>query len=60
MFAVLFVLISTVLLSVIIHFLFKGSDIVLDVFIALLLSLCLFLPAGNHFLHFFDIRRFKY
>ena len=42
MFAVLFVLINTVLLSVIIHFLFKGSDIVLDVFIALLLSLCLF------------------
>ena len=58
MFALLFVLINTVLLSVIIHFLFKGSDIVLDVFIALLLSLCLFLPVGNHFLHFFDIKRF--
>lgn len=58
MFAVLFVLISTMLLSVIIHFLFKGSEIVLDVIIALLLSLCLFLPIGNHFLHFFTIKRF--
>ncbi len=58
MFAVLFVLISTMLLSVIIHFLFKGSEIVLDVIIALLLSLCLFLPVGNHFLHFFTIKRF--
>lgn len=58
MFAVLFVFISTMLLSVIIHFLFKGSEIVLDVIIALLLSLCLFLPVGNHFLHFFTIKRF--
>lgn len=58
MFDVLFVLISTMLLSVIIHFLFKGSEIVLDVIIALLLSLCLFLPVGNHFLHFFTIKRF--
>ena len=58
MFAVLFVLISTMLLSVIIHFLFKGSEIVLDVIIALLLSLCLFLSVGNHFLHFFTIKRF--
>lgn len=58
MFAVLFVLISTMLLSVIIHFLFKGSEIVLDIIIALLLSLCLFLPVGNHFLHFFTIKRF--
>ena len=58
MFAILFVLISTVLLSVIIYFLFKGSEIVLDIIIALLLSLCLFLPVGNHFLHFFTIKRF--
>lgn len=58
MFAVLFVLISTMLLFVIIHFLFKGSEIVLDIIIALLLSLCLFLPVGNHFLHFFTIKRF--
>ena len=58
MFAVLFVLISTMLLFVIIHFLFKGSEIVLDIIIALSLSLCLFLPVGNHFLHFFTIKRF--
>lgn len=58
MFAVLFVLISTMLLFAIIHFLFKGSEIVLDIIIALLLSLCLFLPVGNHFLHFFTIKRF--
>lgn len=58
MFAILFVLISTVLLFVIIYFLFKGSEIVLDIIIALLLSLCLFLPVGNHFLHFFTIKRF--
>lgn len=58
MFAILFVLISTMLLFVIIHFLFKGSEIVLDIIIALLLSLCLFLPVGNHFLHFFTIKRF--
>ena len=58
MFAILFVLISTVLLSVIIYFLFKGSEIVLDIIIALLLSLCLILPVGNHFLHFFTIKRF--
>ena len=50
MFAILFVLISTMLLFVIIHFLFKGSEIVLDIIIALLLSLCLFLPVVNHFL----------
>lgn len=58
MLAVFFVLISTMLLFVTIHFLFKGSEIVLDIIIALLLSLCLFLPVGNHFLHFFTIKRF--
>ena len=42
MLAVFFVLISTMLLFVTIHFLFKGSEIVLDIIIALLLSLCLF------------------
>lgn len=58
MFAVLFVLISTMLLSVLIHFICRESDLVLNVIIALSLSLCLFLPVGNHFLHFFTIKRF--
>ena len=58
MLAVFFVLISTIFLSVLLHFICRESDLVLDVIIALLLSLCLFLPVGNHFLHFFNIKRF--
>lgn len=58
MLAVFFILISTIFLSVLIYLICRESDLVLDVIIALLLSLCLFLPVGNHFLHFFTIKRF--